>query len=68
MDQLLRLEKYVQQFVQMDGMRDNEAVDMDIAQLMTEMEKEFQIYQVANNQHVHPEVMQFYRILSTARS
>lgn len=67
-EQLRRLEKYVQKFVQLDGMRSNLAVDSDIAKLMTEMERDFQIAQIANNNHVHPEVMKFYRVLSNARS
>ncbi|MFM9329012.1 hypothetical protein [Paenibacillus mesotrionivorans] len=67
-EQLRRLEKYVQKFVQLDGMRSNLAVDSDIAKLMTEMERDFQIAQIANNNHVHSEVMKFYRVLSNARS
>lgn len=67
-DQLRRLEKYVQKFVQLDGMRNELAVDVDIAMLMTEMERDFHIAQIASNAHVHPEVMQFYRVLSNARS
>lgn len=61
-----KLEGFRQEFIRLDGLRDELAVDKDLADLMTRMEREFHISQLTG--HHNKEVMELYKLISGARS